>query len=245
MTMSRKTALVTGGSRGIGAAIVRRLAHDGLTVLVNYAGNDQAARTLIDEITQAGGQAIAAKGDIADPAAVHALFDLAESAHGGVDILINSAGIMELSPIAALDDAMIDRLIDVNLKGTLNVLREGANRLHDGGRIVTFSTSVVRTRFENYGLYAATKSAVETLSAILARELRGRRITVNAVAPGPTATDLFLKGKSDELVARLAKANPLERLGHPDDIANVVAFLVGPQGEWVNGQVLRANGGMV
>jgi 3-oxoacyl-[acyl-carrier protein] reductase len=173
------------------------------------------------------------------------MFDAAEAAFGGVDVLVNNAGIMKLAKIADSDDALFDQQIAVNLKGTFNALREAAKRLRDGGRVVNFSTSVVGVKLETYGVYAATKAAVETLTAILSKELRGRSITVNAVAPGPTATDLFLNGKSPELIERMAKMNPLERLGTPEDIASAVAFLVGPDGSWINGQVLRANGGMV
>jgi 3-oxoacyl-[acyl-carrier protein] reductase len=173
------------------------------------------------------------------------MFDAAEAAFGGVDVLVNNAGIMKLAKIADSDDSLFDQQVAVNLKGTFNTLREAARRLRDGGRIINFSTSVVGVKLETYGVYAATKSAIETLTAILSKELRGRSITVNAVAPGPTATDLFLKGKSQELIDRMAKMNPLERLGTPADIASAVAFLAGPDGSWINGQVLRANGGMV
>jgi 3-oxoacyl-[acyl-carrier protein] reductase len=173
------------------------------------------------------------------------MFDDAEKAFGGVDVLVNNAGIMTLANIAAVDDAMFDRLVAVNLKGTFNGLREAAKRLRTGGRIISFSTSVIGLRLETYGVYAATKSAVETLTAILSKELRGRSITVNAIAPGPTATDLFLDGKPQELIDRMAKMNPLERLGTPQDIAAAVACLAGPDGSWINGQTLRANGGMV
>ena len=173
------------------------------------------------------------------------MFDDAEKEFGGVDVLVNNAGVMRLSSLATADDAMFDSLVAVNLKGTFNGLREAAKRLRPGGRIINFSTSVVGLRLETYGLYAATKSAVETLTAILAKELRGRSITVNAIAPGPTATDLFLHGKSQEFIDRMAKLNPLERLGTPQDIAAAVVFLAGPDGSWINGQVLRANGGMV
>ena len=196
-------------------------------------------------IEAAGGQVLAVQADVADAAAVAKLFDAAVAAFGGIDVLVNNAGIMMLGSIGDSDDALFDRQIAVNLKGSFNTMREASRRLRDGGRIVNFSTSVVGTKMENYGVYAATKAAVETLTAIHSKELRGRGITVNAVAPGPTATDLFLNGKSDELVQRLAKMNPLERLGTPEDIAAVVAFLVGPDGGWINGQVLRANGGMV
>ncbi len=173
------------------------------------------------------------------------MFDTVETAFGGIDVLVNNAGIMKLAPIGQSEDALIDSQIDINLRGTIHTLREAARRLRDGGRIVNFSTSVVGLKLETYGIYAATKAAVETLTGILAKELRGRSITVNAVAPGPTATALFLDGKTPELVGHLAKMNPLERLGSPEDIAAVVAFLVGPDGGWINGQVLRANGGMI
>jgi 3-oxoacyl-[acyl-carrier protein] reductase len=174
-----------------------------------------------------------------------ALFDAAAAAFGGVDVLVNNAGIMKLAKIADSDDALFDQQIAINLKGSFNAMREAAKRLRDGGRIINFSTSVVGVKLETYGVYAATKAAIETMTAVLSKELRGRSITVNAVAPGPTATDLFLNGKSPELIDRLAKMNPLERLGTPEDIAASVSFLTGPDGGWINGQTLRANGGMV
>ncbi|HJU37975.1 MAG TPA: SDR family oxidoreductase [Tahibacter sp.] len=245
MSTQQQIALVTGASRGIGAAIARRLAHDGMTVVVNYAGSAADAERLVGEIEKAGGRAIAAQADVADAAAVARTFDAAETAYGGIDVVVNNAGIMKLAPIADSDDALFDAQVAINLKGTFNVLRQAARRMRNGGRIVNLSTSVVGLKLETYGVYAATKAAVETLTAILSKELRGRSITVNAIAPGPTATDLFLTGKSAELVERLAKMNPLERLGTPDDIANAVAFLAGRDGGWINGQVLRANGGMV
>ena len=240
-----KVAIVTGASRGIGAAVAERLARDGFAVVVNYAGNPAAAEALVRKIEAAGGRALAAQADVTDPAAVARLFDGAETAFGGVDVLVNNAGIMKLAPLADSDDALFDSHIAVNLKGTFNGLREAARRLRNGGRIVNVSTSVVGTRLETYGVYAATKAAVEVMTTVLAKELRGRSITVNAVAPGPTGTDLFFHGKSPELIDRFAKMNPLERLGTPADIAAAVAFLVGPDGAWINGQVLRANGGMV
>ncbi|MGR9374093.1 SDR family oxidoreductase [Rhizobium leguminosarum] len=240
-----KVALVTGASRGIGAAVARRLAKDGFTVVINYSGNAAPAEELVQEIEQAGGKALTAKADVSDAEAVRRMFDAAEAAFGGVDVLINNAGIMMLSSLAEADDANFDRQIGVNLKGTFNTLREAAKRLRDGGRVVNFSTSVVGLKLETYGVYAATKAAVETLTAIMAKEMRGRNITVNAIAPGPVATDLFLNGKSDELIARMAKMNPLERLGTPEDIATAVAFLAGPDGGWINGQTLRANGGVI
>jgi 3-oxoacyl-[acyl-carrier protein] reductase len=173
------------------------------------------------------------------------MFDAAEAAFGGVDVLVNNAGIMKLARIADSDDALFDQHIAINLKGSFNAMREASRRLRTGGRIINFSSSMVGLKLETYGVYAATKGAIEAMTGILAKEMRGRSITVNAVAPGPTATDLFLHGKSDELIDRMAKMNPLERLGTPKDIAAVVAFLAGPDGEWVNGQVLRANGGVI
>ena len=169
----------------------------------------------------------------------------AEGAFGGVDVLVNNAGIMKLAKIADSDDALFDQQIAINLKGSFNAMREAARRLRDGGRIINFSTSVVGSKVETYGVYAATKAAIETMTAILSKEMRGRSITVNAIAPGPVATDLFLTGKSPELIDRMSKMNPLERLGTPADIAASVSFLAGPEGGWINGQTLRANGGMV
>lgn len=242
---SDKIAIVTGASRGIGAAVAERLAKDGFTVVVNYAGGTAAAEALVRKIEQAGGRALAVQADVSDAAAVRRLFDAAEAAFGGVDVLVNNAGIMTLAAVADTDDAAFDRLIAVNLKGSFNTLREAARRLRPGGRIINFSSSVVGLLQPTYAVYAATKAGVEAMTAVLAKELRGRTITVNAVAPGPTATDLFLTGKSPEIIDRLAKMAPLERLGQPADIAAAVAFLAGPDGAWINGQTLRANGGII
>lgn len=244
-TQPRRTAIVTGASRGIGAAIAQRLARDGLSIIVNYAGDAKAADNVVSTIRRAGGQAEAVKADVGDPVAARNLFDVAEKAFGGVDVLVNNAGIMTLATIAASDDAMFDRMIAVNLKGTFNTMREAVARLRRGGRIINFSSSVVGLLQPTYGVYAGTKAAVEAMTSVLAKELRGREITVNAIAPGPTATDLFLNGKSPELVERIAKMSPLERLGQPEDIAAAVSFLAGPDGAWINGQTLRANGGMI
>jgi 3-oxoacyl-[acyl-carrier protein] reductase len=242
---TNKVAIVTGASRGIGAAVAERLAGDGFTVVINYSGDAKSAEALARKIEGKGGRALTAKADVSDSNAVRGMFDAAEAAFGGVDVLVNNAGIMKLARLADSDDALFDQHVAVNLKGTFNALREAAKRLRDGGRIVNFSTSVVGTKLETYGVYTATKAAVEMLTAILSKELRGRSITVNAVAPGPVATDLFLNGKSPELISRLAKMNPMERLGTPQDIAATVSFLVGPDGGWINGQTLRPNGGMV
>lgn len=245
MASTNEVAIVTGASRGIGAAIAERLAKDGFTVVVNYAGSQAAAEQLVEKIEAAGGKALTAQADVSKAAEVRRMFDAAEAAFGGIDVLVNNAGIMKLSPLGEASDELIDSQIAINLKGTLNTLREAARRVRDGGRIVNFSSSVVPLAMPTYGPYIATKVAVEGLTRVLANELRGRKVTVNTVAPGPTATALFLDGKSAELVDRMAKMPPLERLGTPEDIAATVAFLVGPDGAWINGQVLRANGGMV
>jgi 3-oxoacyl-[acyl-carrier protein] reductase len=246
MTISKnRIAIVTGASRGIGAAIARRLASDGLTVIVNYAGSAEAAAKLVDEIEKAGGRAISFQADVSDPQAVRRMFDSAETAYGGVDVLVNNAGIMKLAPVAQFDDAAFDQTVAINLKGTFNGLREAAKRLRDGGRIVNFSTSVVGLYQPTYGVYAATKAAVEALTHILAKELGSRRITVNAVAPGPVATELFLEGKDQATLDRIKQMNPLGRLGEVDDIARVVSLLVGPDSGWINGQIVRANGGVI
>jgi 3-oxoacyl-[acyl-carrier protein] reductase len=242
---NKKVAIVTGASRGIGAAVAARLAADGFAVVVNYSASSGPAETLVRTIESTGGRALAAKADVSDADAVRGVFDAAERAFGGVDVLVNNAGIMKLAKIADCDDASFDEQIAINLKGSFNGMREAARRLRDGGRIVNFSTSVVGTKLETYGVYTATKAAVETMTAILSKELRGRHITVNAVAPGPVSTELFLTGKSPELIERMAKIPPLERLGTTEDIASVVSFLAGPDGGWINGQVLRANGGLV
>ncbi|ATW05095.1 3-ketoacyl-ACP reductase [Sphingorhabdus sp. YGSMI21] len=242
---SDRVAIITGASRGIGASIARRLASDGMAVVVNYAGSEKAAAELVDEIVNAGGRAISAQADVADPLAVRNLFDTAETEFGGVDVLVNNAGIMKLAPVAQVDDTDFDEMMAVNLKGTFNGLREAAKRLRDGGRIVNISTSVVGLYLPAYGVYAATKAAVEALTHILAKELGPRSITVNSVAPGPVATELFLEGKDPAMIERLEQMIPLGRLGEVDDIARAVSVLVGPDGGWINGQIVRVNGGVI
>lgn len=240
-----KVAIVTGASRGIGAAIALRLAADGFTVVVNYAGKAAEAEALVAAIEAAGGKAIPAQADISDAQAVARLFDAAQAAFGGIDVLVNNAGIMKLASLADSDDALFDSQIAINLKGSFNTLREAAKRLREGGRIINLSSSVVGLSPATYGVYAATKAGVEAMTHILTKELRGRNITVNAIAPGPTATALFLDGKPQAVIDNLTKAAPLERLGQPEDIAAAVAFLAGPDGGWINGQILRANGGII
>src|SRR5262245_44995142 len=245
VTPNGKTAIVTGASRGIGAAIAQRLAADGFAVVLNFAGKPEDADAQVSRIRGAGGQATAVRADVSNPEAVEALFDAAEAAFGPVDVLVNNAGIMQLATIAEAGDAFFDRHVAINLKGVFNGMREAAKRLRSGGRIISFSSSVVGLYQPTYGVYAATKAGVEAMTHVLANEMRGRNITVNAVAPGPTATDLFLTGKPQQVIDHLSRLAPLERLGQPADIAAVVAFLAGPDGAWINGQVLRANGGII
>ncbi|TPJ13339.1 SDR family oxidoreductase [Mesorhizobium sp. B2-7-3] len=244
-TGQTKAAIVTGASKGIGAAIARRLARDGIAVVVNYARGQAEAEALVRAIEADGGKAIAVQADIAVPAGIASLFDAGEKAFGGIDILVNNAGIMKLSPIAQADDAFFDTQVAINLGGVFRGMREGAKRIRDGGRIVNFSSSVVGLHQPGYGVYAATKAAVEAMTHILAKELGARGITVNAVAPGPVETALFTDGKSAAQIEATAKMIPLGRLGQPDDIAGVVSFLAGPDSAWVNGQIMRANGGVI
>ena len=242
-TDSARVALVTGGSGGIGSSVVERLVQDGVAVAIHYAGNPARAEKLAAKVREVGGQAITVGGDVADEVAMGAAFDAVEAAFGGIDVVVNTAGIMLLSPIATLDLDDLDRMHRTNIRGTFVISQLAATRLRAGGALINFSTTVTRTQFPTYGAYVASKAAVEGMTLILARELRGKDITVNAVAPGPTATPLFLDGKDEATIANLAKAAPLERLGQPEDIAETVAFLAGPA-RWVNGQVIYANGGL-
>jgi 3-oxoacyl-[acyl-carrier protein] reductase len=239
-----RVAVVTGGSRGIGRETAECLAADGFAVVVNYAGNEAEADKAVAAITGAGGLAIAVRADVADETEVAALFDAAESTYGGVDVVVHAAGVMALAPLVDLDLDALDRMHRTNIRGTFVVDQQAARRLRAGGAIINFSSSVLALEIPGYSAYAATKGAVEAVTLILAREMRGRDITVNAVAPGPTATALFLDGKDEETIARMAAQPPLERLGTPEDIAGVVSFLAGPAGRWINGQVIRANGGI-
>lgn len=238
-----RVALVTGGSGGIGQAVVERLVADGFSVAVHYAGNRVKADTLVESIVAAGGSGIAVGGDVADENAMQTAFDQVEAAFGGIDVVVNTAGIMILTPIATLGLDDLDRMHRTNIRGTFVVSQQAARRVRAGGAIVNFSTTVTRTSFPGYGAYVASKAAVEAMTPVLARELRGKDITVNTVAPGPTATPLFLDGKDEQTIQNLSKAAPLERLGTPNDIAETVASLAGPA-RWVNGQVLFVNGGL-
>ena len=239
-----RVAVVTGGSRGIGRRTALRLADEGVAVVIAYASNDVEATAAVAEVTERGGRAIAVRADVADEKAIAEVFGQAEQVFGGVDILVHAAGRMVLAPLAELDLDVLDAVHRTNIRGTFVTNQQAARRLRPGGSIVNFSTSVLGTSFPEYSAYAASKGAVEAMTLILARELRGRDVTVNAVAPGPTATDLFFEGKDEQQIARLADAVPLQRLGTPGDIAELVAFLTSAVGHWVNGQNIRVNGGL-
>ena len=238
-------AIVTGASRGIGAVIARQLANEGFAVVINYANSAGEATELVAELRESGHRAIAVKADVANAADVKRLFDETEQQLGKVDVLINNAGVLKILPLAQHSDELYDQTFDINTKGTFNTLREAATRLNSGGRIVNFSSSTVGMNLPGYAVYIASKAAVESLTQVFAKELRGKQITVNAVAPGPVATELFLQGKTEEQIQTFSKMPPLERLGQPQDIATIISFLVSPAAGWVNGQILRANGGLV
>jgi 3-oxoacyl-[acyl-carrier protein] reductase len=242
-TNQAKSAIVTGGSRGIGQAIAMRLAADGFAVVVNYAGNAAKAQETVAAIEKAGGKAMAVQGDVGNPQDVANLFAATKEAFGRIDVVVNSAGIMPLAPIAENSLEAFDKIIATNLRGSFVVMANAAQQLEKGGRIIALSSSVLAKSFPTYGPYIASKAGVEGLVHVLANELRGRDITVNAIAPGPVATELFFTGKSDEQVTQIAKMAPLERLGTPEEIAAAVSFLAGPDGSWVNSQVIRVNGG--
>lgn len=240
----RRVAIVTGGASGIGLATVYRLAADGYALVVNYNGRSAAAEAAVKTITESGGSAIAAQADVADEHAVAGMFDLAEETFGGIDVVVNAAGVMRLAPLAEFDLEILDSMLRTNIRGTFVVSQQAARRLRGGGALITFSSSTIPRVLPGYTGYNASKGAVEAMTFGLANELRGRDVTVNAVAPGPTATPLFLEGKDQELLDRLAAQPPLERLGQPEDTAALIAFLAGQEGHWVNGQVIRVNGGI-
>ncbi|WP_326567793.1 SDR family oxidoreductase [Amycolatopsis rhabdoformis] len=243
-TTTPRVAIVTGGSGGIGRAVAKKLAADGMQVLVHYSGGKDRADAVVEEIVAAGGVASAAKADVTDEHEVAELFDEVEKRFGGVDVVVHTAGIMPLSPLVDLKLDEFDRIHRINVRGTFAVDREALRRMRAGGALVNISTSVTKLQQTGYSAYAASKGAVEAMTLILAREMRGRDITVNTVSPGPTDTPLFTDGKPQELIDRIAKQTPAERIGRPEDVAEVAAFLAGP-GRWVNGQIIHTNGGAI
>lgn len=243
MPNPNRIAIITGSSRGIGRAAAERLAQDGLAVVVNYSADEAAAEEAVDAIRAAGGVAKAFKADVSSEAAVRALFEFTEQAFGGIDVTVNCAGVMTTKPVVDFTVEAFDRMHAINVRGTFLVAREAARRMRDGGAIINISTSAERQAMPAYGPYAMSKGAVEGLTLVLARELRGRNITVNTIGPGPVATDLFLKDKDVALVEKIASLNPFNRIGQPPEIAEVVSFLAGPA-RWINGQTIFVNGGM-
>jgi 3-oxoacyl-[acyl-carrier protein] reductase len=239
-----QVAIVTGASRGIGAAVARRLASDGFAVAINYASSSKEAEALVAELSAQGAKAIAVKADVANAGEVRTMFEITEQQLGKIDVLVNNAGVLKTVPLADTSDALYDQTFDINVRGTFNTLREAAGRMNERGRIVNFSSTTLALNMPGYAVYNATKAAVEAFTHVFAKELRGRHITVNAVAPGPIATSLFLDGKTEEQIRTFANMPPLQRLGQPEDIASVVSFLASADAGWVNGQILRANGGV-
>jgi 3-oxoacyl-[acyl-carrier protein] reductase len=242
--LSKKVILVTGASRGIGATIARQLAAAGAKVIVNYAGSKAAAEEVVNEIKSAGGDAIALQADVSKSADVKQLFDSAIAQYGRIDVLVNNAGIMLTKIIRDTTDEEFDRQFNINVKGTFNTLREAATRLADHGTVINFSTSVNRIMLPGYATYVATKAAVEQLTRVFAKEVGSRGINVNSVSPGPTNTELFTNGKSDELINRLASLSAFNRIGEPDDIAKVVVFLASDDAKWISAQNIGVNGAM-
>jgi 3-oxoacyl-[acyl-carrier protein] reductase len=238
-------ALVTGSSRGIGAAIAKRLARDGYRVMINYVGNQESASAVVGDIEAAGAPALAHRADVSDAREVAGLFAATEKAFGGVDVVVSNAGIMRLSPFAKMSDEDFERMMNVNVRGGFYVLREAARRVRNGGRIITLSSTITQLRTPTYGPYAASKAAQELYANVLAKELEGRMISVNAVAPGVVNTPLFTDGKTEQQIQGFEQRTPHKRLGEPEDIANVVLMLCRSDGAWINGQVIFANGGIV
>ncbi len=238
-----KTAIITGASGGIGKAIALRLAADGFNVVLHYSGKSAPVQETIKQIEAAAGKAVGVSADVTKEKEVASIFKEAISAFGTIDVVVHSAGIMPLSPIVENDIELFDKVIATNLRGTFLVLAQAAKQIAQGGRIMALSSSVIAKSTPTYGAYIASKAGVEGLVKVLAAEMRGRQVSVNAIAPGPVATPLFLEGKSKEQIEQLSKIAPFERLGQPEDVARVVSFLAGPDGGWVNAQVVRPNGG--
>jgi 3-oxoacyl-[acyl-carrier protein] reductase len=242
-TLNNKVVLVTGASRGIGAAVAKKIASEGAKVIINYAGSKDEADQTAQQIKDAGGDAIALKADVSKAGEVTAMFDAAIAHFGRIDVLINNAGIMITKLLKDTTDEDFTRQFDINVRGTFNTLREAATKLANGGSIINFSSTTTRVMMPTYSTYVATKGAVEQLTRVFAKEI-GRGINVNAVLPGPTNTELFTKGKPQEVIDRLASLNAFNRLGEPEDIAKVVTFLASDDAKWISGQAIGLNGAM-
>lgn len=242
-TLNNKVVLVTGASRGIGAAVAKKIASEGAKVIINYAGSKDEADQTVQQIKDAGGDAIALKADVSKAGEVTAMFDAAIAHFGRIDVLINNAGIMITKLLKDTTDEDFTRQFDINVRGTFNTLREAATKLANGGSIINFSSTTTRVMMPTYSTYVATKGAVEQLTRVFAKEI-GRGINVNAVLPGPTNTELFTKGKPQEVIDRLASLNAFNRLGEPEDIAKVVTFLASDDAKWISGQAIGLNGAM-
>lgn len=242
--LAEKVILVTGASRGIGAAIAHQLAEAGAKVIVNYAGGKEAADQTVKTIKEKGGDAIALQADVSQSDQMKNLFDQAIAHYGKIDVLVNNAGIMITKPIKDTTDEDFTRQFDINVKGTFNTMREAATRLADRGSIINFSTSVNRIMLPGYATYVATKAAVEQLTRVFSKEVGARGINVNSVSPGPTNTELFTHGKPQEVIDRLASLSAFNRLGEPEDIAKVVAFLASDEAKWISAQNIGVNGAM-
>ncbi len=240
-----KVAIITGASRGIGAAIARRFASEGAKVVINYASSAAEAEAVVAEIKKAAGEAIAVRGDVSKKQDCVALFDAAEKAFGNADILINNAGLILYKLLANITEEEYDRLFAVNVKGTFLACQLAATRLKNNGVIINFSSSTTALALPTYAAYVATKGAVEQLSHVFAKEVGSKGIRVNVVSPGPVMTDLFTTGKSEEDIRRMASLSAFNRIGEPADIANVVTWLVSDEAAWVSGQNIRANGALI
>jgi 3-oxoacyl-[acyl-carrier protein] reductase len=243
-TLNNKVVLITGASRGIGAAVAKKLAGEGAKVIINFAGNQAEADQTVKTIKEAGGDAIALKADVSNAVEVGVLFDAAIAHYGRVDVLINNAGIMITKLLKDTTDDDFTRQFEVNVRGTFNTMRAAATKLANGGTIINTSTTLTRAMIPTYATYVATKGAVEQLTRVFAKEMGGRGITVNAVLPGPTNTELFIKGKTQEMIDRLAALNAFNRLGEVDDIAKVIVFLASDDAKWISGQTIGINGAM-
>ena len=240
-----KSALVTGASRGIGSAIAFKLGALGASVAVNYVNDDRAAASTVSTIEALGSKAVAVRADMRQVNEIHRLFDRTIADLGGLDILVNNAGIRLFKPIASVTEAEFDDIFAANVKGVFFACQMAAQRMANGGRIINISSSVTRVLMADYGPYSATKGAVDQITRVLAKELGPKGITVNAISPGPTDTELFRKGKTQEQIDGFAQATALGRIGVPADIADAVSLLVCDEAGWISGQNICVNGGFV